>query len=77
MKGQVDCSGPMGTDVFEHIRRIGLAGETLAQLRADYERRPSPLVCEAIRRKIREISILGIALEEDANTVDLVVQPAG
>ncbi|MBI4317266.1 MAG: hypothetical protein HY675_02150 [Chloroflexi bacterium] len=47
---------------LEAIRRIGLAGEALAQLRLDYERRPSPGVSRAILSKIAELEVLARAL---------------
>lgn len=69
-RGEVDVVPVGGWKLCEQVRRIGLAGEALAQLRADYERKPSAGVCEAIRRKIWEIAELGAAFEEELAATD-------
>ena len=54
--------GAVRSDALECVRRIGLAGSTLAQLRTDFERKPTPWVRDAILSKVAELVSLASTL---------------
>ena len=49
----------------ERVRRIGLAGQALAQLRLDYQRHPNSLILAAIKRTVRDLASLAKSLDEE------------
>jgi len=49
----------------EMVRRIGLAGQALVQLRQDYQQQPSSLILAAIKRKVRDLASLAESLDKE------------